>query len=125
MIRETISPKNRILLTSDQWHVLHARWTGDELYERAIVSEHADRASATSAAREFAAAHRAEMTGRTRVTRDQLLVRRPGHKSLKIAKHTRADPDAPNADPASPAERSDPLRPPAFGAGLDPGSDAP
>ncbi len=90
MIQETITPNNRVQVTSDHWHVLRARWTGNRsgspLYERTIVSEHDDRSSAASAAREVVVSFQAEMSGRTRETRDQVLVRRPGRKSLKIGK---------------------------------------
>jgi hypothetical protein len=90
MIRETKNRKNAPVLTSDRWHVLRARWNGDTagepLYQRTIVSEHEDSAAAATAAREIVATFVSEMAGRTRETRDQVLVRRPGYKSLKIAK---------------------------------------
>lgn len=101
MIRETITPNNRVQVTSDHWHVLRARWTGNRsgspLYERTIVSEHDDRSSAATAAREVVVAFQAEMSGRTRETRDQVLVRRPGRKSLKIGRRAgRGAPPAPD-----------------------------
>ena len=92
MIREILNHKNSPVLTSDCWHVLRARWTGDAsgepLYQRTIVSEHEDSISATSAARTIVATFVAEMVGRKPETRDQVLVRRPGYKSLKIGKRT-------------------------------------
>ena len=94
MIRETKNHKNTPVVTSDHWHVLRARWNGDTngepLYQRTIESEHDDSASATDAARTIAASFGTEMEGRTRQTRDQVLVRRPGYRSLKIAKHTKS-----------------------------------
>lgn len=93
MIRETKNDKNTPMVTSDQWHVLRARWTGESssvpLYKRTIESEHVDRDSAADAAREIASTFDTEMAGRTRETRDQILVRRPGYKSLKLAKRAR------------------------------------
>ena len=90
MIRETLNRKNSPVLTSDRWHVLRATWTGatagEPLYQRTIVSEHEDSASAATAARRIVASFVSEMAGRTRETRDQVLVRRPNYKSLKIAK---------------------------------------
>jgi hypothetical protein len=88
MIQELLNDKNHILLTSDRWHILRARWTGKlgatPLYVRAIVSEHDDKASAVQAGRELVSSFLAEMEGRTPETRDQALVRRPGYRSLKI-----------------------------------------
>jgi len=93
MIRETLNHKNSPVLTSDHWHVLRARWNGDRsgepLYERTIESEHEDSTSATTAARTLVATFVTEMDGRSRETRDQVLVRRPGYRSLKTAKRTK------------------------------------
>jgi hypothetical protein len=90
MIQEIKNHKNALMLTSDHWHVLRAWWIGrnsnDSLYRRTIESEHDDRDSATTAARGIAATFGAEMDGRSPDTRDQILVRRPGYKSLKISK---------------------------------------
>ena len=89
MIQEILNEQNHISVTSDRWHVLHARWTkkspGKPLYVRAIISEHDDKESASKAARDLAASFQAEMVGREPETRDQALVRRPGYRSLKIA----------------------------------------
>jgi len=94
MIRQTKNHKNSLVLTSDRWHVLRARWNGDSsgepLYQRTIESEHEDSASAADAARTLVASFVTEMDGRTRETRDQVLVRRPGYRSLKIAKRTKS-----------------------------------
>ena len=92
MIQEALNGKNHLVVTSDRWHVLHARWTkkrtSKPLYERAIISEHDDRESAANAARQLVASFQDEMVGRERETRDQALVRRPGFRSLKIAPRT-------------------------------------
>jgi hypothetical protein len=88
MIQEVFNQKNHLVVTSDHWHVLHARWTkkktGKPLYVRAIISEHDDKQSASEAARDLVASFQAEMIGREPETRDQALVRRPGFRSLKI-----------------------------------------
>jgi hypothetical protein len=90
MIQETQSPKRHPAITSDQWHVVRARWTGDRdgepRFERSIVAEHADRRSAAAAARALVSDMAGEMTTRTRETRDQVFVRRPNFRSLKAAK---------------------------------------
>ena len=92
MIQEVLNQKNHLVVTSDRWHVLHARWTKKKtakpLYERAIISEHDDKESASKAARDLGASFQADMVGRERETRDQALVRRPGFRSLKIAPRT-------------------------------------
>lgn len=89
MIQETVNRQNHILVASDRWHVLHARWnqepTRRSRFVRAIISEHGDRESAVKAARDLAASLQSEMTGRLPETRDQALVRRPGYRSLKVA----------------------------------------
>ncbi|MFN0008366.1 MAG: hypothetical protein ACKVXR_10690 [Planctomycetota bacterium] len=93
MIRETKNRRNSPVLTSDHWHVLRARWNGDPsgepIYDRTIESEHEDSASAAKAGRKLVETFVTEMAGRTRETRDQVLVRRPGYRSLKTAKRTR------------------------------------
>jgi hypothetical protein len=89
LIKETLSQKNNPSVTSDCWHVIHARWSGEmkgtPLFDREIVSEHADRDLATAAARKMVAALAKTMTKRAPERRDQVLVRRPGYKSLKSA----------------------------------------
>ena len=92
MIQEVLNQKNHLVVTSDRWHVLHARWTkktaGKPLYVRAIISEHDDKESASMAARALVTSFQADMVGRQPETRDQALVRRPGFRSLKIAPRT-------------------------------------
>lgn len=90
MIRETINREKSPALTSDLWHVVHARWSGDPSGEprfvRSIVSEHEDSASAVTAGREMVSSFASEMADRPRARRDQILIRHPGYKSLKTAK---------------------------------------
>ena len=89
MIQETFSRKNNPAITSNQWHVIRARWSGDRsgeaMFERSIVSEHEDHASAMAAGRELSASVVAEMADRPAAQRDQVFVRRPTYKSLKLA----------------------------------------
>ena len=90
MIKETFNRKSSPALTSDRWHVVHARWSGASSgaprFERSIVSEHDDSATAASAARKVLSSLAREMAARSRETRDQIFVRKPDYKSLKTAK---------------------------------------
>jgi hypothetical protein len=89
MIHETQSKRAHPALTSDRWHVVHARWSGEKSarprFERAIVSEHLDRAAATTAARALVTALTTEMYGRPHEHRDQIFVRQPSYRTLKTA----------------------------------------
>jgi hypothetical protein len=97
MIRETTNRKNLPAVTSNQWHVVHARRrcetdkatsTGAR-FVRLIVSEHQDRAAAVAAARQVIQALEPEMSSLPSEVRDQVFVRRPEFKSLKAAKRVR------------------------------------
>ena len=89
MIRETLK-KNSLAVTSDRWHVILARWSGDPTgeprFERSIVSEHDDSAAALNAARAIKSEIAPNMAIRSPETRDQVFVRRPSSTSLKTAK---------------------------------------
>jgi hypothetical protein len=93
MIREIVDEKNNPAVTSDHWHVIHARWSGDPSGEprfvRSIVSEHEDSAAALSAARAIKSSMAPSMRDRSRETRDQVFVRRPSSKSLKTARRVK------------------------------------
>jgi hypothetical protein len=90
MIQETLSRQHKPALTSDHWHIVHARWAGEASgtprFEREIVSEHDDRASALVAARKFAASISDAMLQLPHDRRDEIVIRRPEYKSLKTAK---------------------------------------
>ena len=92
MISEILSPNNDRALTSDCWHVVHARWSGRSTLEprfvRSIVSEHTDKPSAVAAARALSSSIAAEMASRTRLTRDQIFVKRPSQRTLVLAKRS-------------------------------------
>jgi len=93
MIRETISRKNHPALTSDHWHVVRARLAGDPdgapRFVRSIVSEHDDRVAAVTAARRIVRSVATEMAELPRAARDQVFVRKPDFKSLKVAKRVK------------------------------------
>lgn len=93
MIKDTTNRKSSPAVTSDRWHVIHSRWSGEPRGEprfvRSIVSEHADSATATTSARELVASLALGMVARQRDRRDQVLVRRPGYKSLKTARRVK------------------------------------
>jgi hypothetical protein len=90
VITDTLNKKSHPAITSDRWHVVHARWSGDRggepRFVRSIVSEHDDNASATKEARGILAKLAPEMANRPRARRDQVFVRKPDYKSLKTAK---------------------------------------
>lgn len=56
------------------------------MFERSIVSEHADRAAALEAAHALSRSLAAQMVGRDALSRDQVIVRRPAYKTRKTAK---------------------------------------
>jgi hypothetical protein len=90
VIRETRSRKHNPALTSDQWHVVQARWTGntngEPLFARSIVSEHDKQADAMHAAREMESSVAAEVSAARTAHADQLFVRPPAFRTLKIAR---------------------------------------
>lgn len=89
MIRETTLDSRAPGITSDAWHVVHARWNGVAkgvpLFDRAIVSEHADLATAREAARALWRTLEDSMARRPAARRDQLFVRKPEFKTRKQA----------------------------------------
>jgi hypothetical protein len=89
MITAVKTRKGTDAITSDQWHVVHARFLGgDERgFARSISSEHVDRGACVKAARALIARIRAEAGDVPADQRDQVFVRRPGFKSLKAANH--------------------------------------
>ena len=89
MIQETQSRRRNAAITSDQWHVVRARWSGEidaaPRFDRSVVSEHADRESAVESARTLMTGLRGEQAHLPPQNRDQVFVRGPGYKSLKTA----------------------------------------
>lgn len=88
MIREFLNTENQPALTSDLWHVVHAKWSADAeppSFVREIVSEHRDSASALRSARRLKAELVRAMQSREKEAWDQVLVKRPSAESLKTA----------------------------------------
>jgi hypothetical protein len=89
MITDTKMKSGTDAITSDQWHVVHSRFIGKGRrlpFSRLIHSEHTDRATCVVAARALRAKLRAEADSIPPAERDEVFVRQPGYKSLKIAK---------------------------------------
>jgi hypothetical protein len=89
LIKETLNADQKVAVTSDRWHVVHARWSGvpgTPRFIRTIVSEHEDDVSAMRAARELRSSLVDGMSQRPRETHDQVIVRQPNAESLKDAK---------------------------------------
>ena len=96
MIAEVLTSKGLQAITSDQWHVVHSRWSdagGKRPYARGIHSEHGDRAACVQAAKVLRRQVAADSVGVPAAERDEVFVRRPKFKSLKTAKSRRADDD--------------------------------
>jgi hypothetical protein len=88
MISVVQTTKGREALTSDRWHVVHARFhaNGKALpFHRSISSEHDDRVACVRAARALLTKLRAESVDVPPGERDEVFVRRPGFKSIKVA----------------------------------------
>ena len=89
MIERTTNPRGQPAMTSNHWHVVHARWernlTEAARFERKIVSEHEDRATAVVAARGLMHEIVGDLAERPLELRDQLFVRKPGQLSLERA----------------------------------------
>lgn len=89
MIRDTTLDSRAPGLTSDAWHVVHARWNGvakgAPSFDRSIVSEHADLDTAREAARALWRTLEDSMARRPQARRDQLFVRKPEFKTRKQA----------------------------------------
>lgn len=89
MIAESRNAAGHVVVSSDHWHVLHARWernlTEAAHFTRTVVSEHASSASARVAAREFMLGLVLDLVERPLHLRDQVFVRKPRHESLKRA----------------------------------------
>ena len=87
MTSETTNRKQFTAITSDQWHVVHARLrkakTDLRPYERTIVSEHASRKLAEASASEFRVKVAASSPG---LGQDAVFIRKPNYKTLKFSK---------------------------------------
>jgi hypothetical protein len=104
MISTVETRKGTEAVTSDRWHVVHARHVGGRAklpFLRSISSEHEDRGACVKAARKLIARVRSETPDVPVAERDQVFVRRPGFKSIKNSTRrsarTRPSPDAGDA----------------------------
>jgi hypothetical protein len=89
MIEQTKTRAKLPAITSNRWHVVHARWCGTpklEPFERSIVSEHDAREEAVEAAKSLLHTLRNSAGDRPLEERDQVFVRRPNFKSLAYAR---------------------------------------
>ena len=93
MIRKVSTKKGADAITSDHWHVVHARFTSDQQdlpFSRGIVSEHDDRAACVESARKLRAKLALESAGVAVEERDEVFVRKPFFRSLKLAARSTA-----------------------------------
>lgn len=87
MIRDVMTSKGKPAITSDHWHVVHSRFLDAALsrpFSRAINSEHDSRDECLLAAR--ALRTKVAAPGVPKQEQDEVFVRPPNYKSLKIAK---------------------------------------
>jgi hypothetical protein len=91
MITDALTRRGNPATTSDQWHVVHAKWCGKRAnhppFARTVVSEHVDRDAAVVAAKRLAARLDPVRGKRPVAERDQILVRPPLFRSLKFTAH--------------------------------------
>jgi hypothetical protein len=89
MITNAFTHRGNPATTSDQWHVVHAKWCGKRAnhppFAREVVSEHPTRETAVVAAKRLAATLDPIRSKRPVAERDQVLVRPPQFRSLKFA----------------------------------------
>ena len=93
MIQEVVTSKGAAAITSDQWHVVHSRLVDSKdprPYLRGIHSEHADRVSCRKAALALRAKLLADNASLPEAERDEVFVRKPAFKTLKLARTRRA-----------------------------------
>ena len=95
MITTVETRKGTEAITSDRWHVVHARFVGEGAglpFTRSVSSEHDDRKSCVRAAKALVAKVRSEAGTVPLAEQDEVFVRRPGFKSLKAARRRRQMP---------------------------------
>lgn len=89
MISEVHTESGASAITSDQWHIIHARYTFDGAkrpYLRSVHSEHADRTACRRVARALREQLLAQENGVAMDQRDEVFVRKPGFKTLKVSR---------------------------------------
>lgn len=93
MIREVLNSKGSHAITSDQWHVVLSHFTTvlkGPPFVRKVCSEHDDRAACVKAAKELRAKLAREGPNVPAEERDEVFVRKPNFKSLKLARRRSA-----------------------------------
>ncbi len=95
MIAETRTKRHSPAITSDRWHVVHAKFNAAVYGERrpflrVICSEHDDRGKAVKAARNLLSRLRRKAAITKAPQRDQVFVRRPSFVSLIFGPHRKA-----------------------------------
>jgi hypothetical protein len=96
MIKEVVTSKGTPAITSDQWHVVHSRYADgrqERPFARAVHSEHASRSECVQAARALRRKLSAGSQSVPAAERDEVFVRRPNFKSLKLARVRRPTPE--------------------------------
>lgn len=89
MIREVETDSGAAAITSDQWHIVHARYVFDGAkrpFLRSVHGEYADRTACRLAARALRAQLAAQETGVAIEHRDEVFVRKPDYKTLRVAR---------------------------------------
>jgi len=89
VIREVQTDAGSAAITSDQWHIIHSRYVFDGAkrpYLRSVHSEYEDRTACRQAARALRQQLLAQETGVAIDQRDEVFVRKPNYKSLKISR---------------------------------------
>jgi hypothetical protein len=94
MIQEVVTSKGIAAITSDQWHVVHSRLVdvhSKRPYARGVHSEHADRVACYAAAKALRVKLAGLHAGVPEAERDEVFVRKPNFKTLKLAKTRRTE----------------------------------
>lgn len=89
MISEVQTKKGSAALTSDQWHVVHARFLfpgAKRPYLRSIHSEWPDRVSCRRAGKALRLELAKQSTGGEEREHDEVLLRKPNFKTLKVGR---------------------------------------
>ncbi len=109
--------RGRAAITSDQWHVVRAHMANrgaKRPYVRTVESEHADCATCTRTAKELRRRIAAESADVPEAERDEIVVRRPNFKTLKVAtslRQRRAARDAAAKRPRKSSKAREAVRP--------------
>ena len=94
MITEVQTSKGTAAITSDQWHVVHSRLVhagAKRPFVRTVHSEHGERVECQKAAKALRVKLAQEAAGVPEAERDEVFIRRPNFKTLKMAKCRRTE----------------------------------